>query len=105
VKDNLCGIKPVNIYIGADSSIENEKEIIRIGNELSLKHIYKMDKSFEAIKYIQKAIDIEPLNSEYWYILGDIQYSEKLYDEAINSYEKVCMENLLDAVIILNVKQ
>jgi len=42
-----------------------------------------------AINHIKRAIEIEPLNSEFWYILGDIQYRIELLDDAINSYKEV----------------
>jgi tetratricopeptide (TPR) repeat protein len=44
----------------------------------------------KALLYIKKAVDVESINSEFWYILGDLQHKLMLDEEALQSYGKVC---------------
>jgi len=46
-------------------------------------------KNHVAAFYIQKAIDLETNNSEFWYIYGDILANLEKYEEAINAFNKV----------------
>jgi tetratricopeptide (TPR) repeat protein len=43
----------------------------------------------KAMMYVRKAVDVEPINAEFWYILGDLQAKMKLDEKALESYHKV----------------
>ncbi|MGE3063003.1 MAG: tetratricopeptide repeat protein [bacterium] len=50
---------------------------------------YIGEEKFDAAKnYLQKAIDIDPTNSQILYWMGEINYSTKKFDDAIASYKK-----------------
>ncbi|MFH0865677.1 MAG: tetratricopeptide repeat protein, partial [Bacteroidota bacterium] len=49
----------------------------------------ELGKTNEGINCILKALRLEPLNSEYWYVLGDAQMKAGLITDALDSYKKV----------------
>jgi len=52
--------------------------------------IYEDNNQYEkALKYMQKAVALDDNNADYLYNLGDLQYQNKFYDEAIDNYAKV----------------
>jgi tetratricopeptide (TPR) repeat protein len=43
----------------------------------------------EGIHYIKKAIELNALNPEYWYVFAEVQNKLGFQDEAINAFLKV----------------
>ena len=48
-----------------------------------------MDRTREALNYIQKAVEINPEHADYWYVYAEALEKDKQLDETREAYQKV----------------
>lgn len=58
--------------------------------KLMLDHLnsYYFETPYEEIRYIKQILEIDKMNTTYWYLLGSAYYKMEKYREAINYWEK-----------------
>ncbi|WP_295155842.1 tetratricopeptide repeat protein [uncultured Brachyspira sp.] len=73
----------------------------------SLKGVHQ-DNYEEAFENIKKAVEINPNNADYLFLLARIQYSRRNYNEAVAAYRKILnmpVENNLKQTVLNNINQ